>query len=135
MDIEKLRRKRQLNVQEQNALDKDGILNSATHWRGVGVPIGLQRFFKTKGIQPDTSIFLDYQQNFPGMGSDWGEVLTADGKFFSFEMDLSEDRTKIVELFEWADITETIEINESKPGTGATRGYLALEVLSELNQC
>jgi hypothetical protein len=50
-------------------------------------------------------------------------------------MDLSEDRTRMVELYEWAEITETIEINESKAGTGATRGYLALEVLKELNQC
>lgn len=135
MDIEKLKNKRQLNVQEQNAVQKEGILSEAIYWREVGVPLGLGNFLKSKGIEDSASILLNYQQNFPSMGTDWGEVLTANGKFFAFEMDLNADRSRLVELLEWTEFTDAIEISESKPGTGATWGYLALQALTELNQC
>ena len=55
--------------------------------------------------------------------------------FYEFELDLNKKRTELIELYVWGNKTESIEINKHKPGTGATWGYLALEVLSELNQC
>ena len=50
-------------------------------------------------------------------------------------MDLSKDRENLIELYIWKDITQEIEVNEHKPGIGKTWGYLAIDVLKEVNQC
>ena len=135
MDIEKLKKKRQLNVQEQNTLDKFRIYREASIWRNNGIPIGLKSALEEKGIDTDKCIFLHYAQDFPGVSTDEGTVLTPDGRFYEFEMDLNVNRTEVVEFYYWKDVTSKVDINEHKPGTGATWGFLALEVISELNQC
>lgn len=135
MDIEKLKNKRQLNVQEQNALDKHRIYLEANYWRNNGIPTGLKIALEEKGIDTDNSIYLQYEQDFPGVSTDEGTVLTSEGRFYEFEMDLNVKRTEVVEFYLWEDITSKVEINEHKPGTGSTWGFLALEVVSELNQC
>lgn len=135
MDIEKLKNKRQLNVQEQNALDKYRIYREASYWRNIGIPIGLKSALEEKGVDTDKSIYLQYEQDFPGVSTDEGTVLTPEGRFYEFEMDLNAKRTEVVEFYLWEEITSKVEINEHKPGTGSTWGFLALEVISELNQC
>lgn len=134
MDIEKLVNKRQLNVQEQNALDKHRIYQEASFWRSSGTPVGLNSALEEKGIDTSNSIYLQYQQDFPGVSTDEGIVLTPEGRFYEFEMDLNAKRTEVVEFFHWEDITSRVEVNEHKPGTGSTWGFLALEVISELNR-
>lgn len=133
MDIEKLKSKRQLNVQEQSAIKKDGILREATYWRERGIPKGLSDVLKSKGVDVEKCVLIDYEQDFPGCNTDEGTVVTKDGCFYEFEMDLDKHREKLVELYVWNEITADIEINGRKPGTGATQGYLVLEVLEELN--
>lgn len=135
MDIEKLKQKRQLNVQEQNALLKDKLLNEARYWRLNGIPAGLDCVLKSKGIDCRTSVFLEYEQDFPGCSTDEGIVLTNDNHFFEFDIDLSSDRKSLVEVYRFEDITEDYEISEHQPGTGATWGFLAIQVLSELSRC
>lgn len=135
MDIEKLKKKRQLNVQEKNILEKHRIFTEASYWRENGVPVALKAAIEQKGVNVDNSIFLQYEQDFPGVSTDEGTILTPDGEFFEFEMDLNDSRTKLVEFYVWENITSNVEINEHKPGTGSTWGFLALQVLSELNQC
>ena len=135
MDIEKLKNKRQLNVQEQNALDKYRIYREASYWRKSGIPFGLKSALEEKGIDTNKSIYLQYEQDFPGVSTDEGTVLTPEGRFYEFEMDLNAKRTEVVEFYLWEEITSKVEINEHKPGTGSTWGFLALEVISELNQC
>ena len=134
MDIEKLKKKRQLNVQEQNALDKHRIYQEASNWRNNGIPKGLKSALEEKGIDTDKSIFLHYEQDFPGVSTDEGTVLTPEGRFYEFEMDLNAKRTEVVELYLLEDITSKVEINKHKLGSGSTWGFLALEVISELNQ-
>jgi len=135
MDIEKLKNKRQLNVQEQNALDKYRIYREASYWRNSSIPVGLKSALEEKGIDTEKSIYLQYEQDFPGVNTDEGTVLTPEGRFYEFEMDLNTTRTEVVEFYLWEEITSRVEINEHKPGTGSTWGFLALEVISELNQC
>ena len=135
MDIEKLKTKRQLNVQEQNALDKHRIFEEAFYWRTNGIPVGLKKALERKGIDTDNCIYLQYEQDFHGVSTDEGTVLTPEGKFYEFEMDLNKDRTEVVEFYLWEEVTSKIEINKHKLGTGSTWGFLALEVISELNQC
>jgi len=133
MDTESLKNKRQLNVQEQNILLKDKIEAEAKFWRENGIPLGLISALTEKGIDIDTSIFLNYEQDFPGCSTDEGIVVTKDKRFFEFEMDLMEDRNSLSKLYVWKELTENTEINEHKPGTGATWGFLAIEVMTELN--
>ena len=135
MDIEKLKNKRQLNVQEQNALVKHGIASEAKFWRKHGVPTPLRKALEVKGIDIETSIFLDYEQDFPGLSTDEGTILTQDKEFFRFEIDLNKDRTKLIDFYLWENITTTVEVKKNKTGTGSTSGYLSLKVLSELNKC
>lgn len=135
MDIFKLKNKRQLNVQEQNALDKHRLFVEASYWRKNGIPVPLKEALEQKGVNTERSIFLRYEQDFPGISTDEGVVLTPDGEFFEFEMDLNDSRTKLIEFYHWGNITPKVEVNEHKPGTGATWGLLALQVLAELNQC
>jgi hypothetical protein len=134
VDIDKLSRKPQLNVQEQNALARHRIFTEASYWRQNGIPLGLQLALEEKGINTAQSIYLDYEQDFPGISTDEGIVLTPSGEFFEFEMDLDSSRTKLVEFWTWKNITPEIEINGHKAGTGATWGFLALQVLDELNR-
>lgn len=135
MDIERLKKKRQLNVQGQNALLKDKLLNEALYWRKNEIPIGLESILESKGIDSRTSIFLEYEQTIPGCSTDEGIVLTVDNHFFEFDIDLSSDRESLVEVYRFEDITEDYEISEHQPGTGATWGFLAIQVLSDLNRC
>ncbi len=133
MNIDRLKKKRQKNVQEQNTLKKHTIYNEAIFWKKNTVPNVLRKLLITKGINTDLGIFLNYEQDYPGISTDEGIVLTVDRKFFKFEMDLNTDRTKLVEFYSLKDITADIEIIKSKKGTGATWGWLALEVLDEIN--
>ncbi|WP_300433025.1 hypothetical protein [uncultured Thalassolituus sp.] len=135
MDIEYLKKKRQLNVQEQNALEKHRIYQEASYWRKNGIPKGLTIALEEKGVDTAKSILLQYEQDFPGVSTDEGIILTPDARFYEFEMDLDENRSKVIELYLWDDVTSKVEINEHKPGTGSTWGFLALEVLHELNRC
>jgi hypothetical protein len=70
MDIDKLKNQHQLNVQEQNALDKHRICREALYWRKNGIPIALNNALKEKGINTELSIYLRYEQNFPGVSTD-----------------------------------------------------------------
>ena len=132
--IKKLKSKRQLSVQEQNTLLKHSILTEALYWRTNSIPSGLQVALKSEGVDTEKSIYFQYDQDLPGVCSDQGVVLTQNGEFYKFEVDLNKDRTQLIEFSRWENITSGTEIAEHKPGIGATWGLLALQVLAELNQ-
>ena len=133
MNIEQLKKKKQLNVQEQNALKEEQILKEAEYWRKTPLPLALQKFFQEYGIDVQNAILVDYSQDFPGCSTDEGIILTSEKRFFKFELDFIKDKKKIREVYVWKEITDEIEISGSKPGIGTTWGYLALKVLNELN--
>lgn len=135
MDIEKLKKKRQLNVEEQNAVMKHGILREALYWRNNGIPLGLRTALESKGINTEKSIYLNYDQDFPGVSTDEGTVITPNGEFYKFKVDLGNSRSELVEFYSWENITVNTEIQEHRAGTGATWGFMALQVLAKLNQC
>jgi len=58
MGIEKLKKKRQLNVQEQNALEEYRIFSEASYWRENGLPDGLIKVLIDKNINKDRCDFL-----------------------------------------------------------------------------
>lgn len=128
MDIEKLKRKRQKNVQEQNALLKHGIKQEAIA-NPIFYPV-VKAFLRSKGINLRSAIIYDCEANYPGMPTYFGRVATKDARFFEFEVDVSPDGTIVDSL--WQETTHQIEVNPHKPGIGKTEGYLVLEVLKEV---
>lgn len=133
MNVEKLKGQRQHNVQQQNALSKHKIYTEARYWREKGLPEALVKTFRQFEINPARCIVLDYEQDFPGCCSDEGIVLTEQGEFFQFEIDLNAERSNVLSLELWDNITEEIEVKKQIRSTGASWGFLALEVLKELN--
>lgn len=123
---------KQKNVQQQNIGQKQKIYNEAKYWREHGIAKVISEFLATHNIKADTAILLDYICD-NGYGTDEGMIVTTDGKFYVFDMQLNTERTEITTIHLFEDITETIEINEHKKGTGKTLGYLALEVVKEIN--
>ncbi|WP_375562032.1 hypothetical protein ACE193_05650 [Bernardetia sp. OM2101] len=89
---------KRLNVQEQNAITKDNILSEAKYWRENGIPLALHKILLEKEINPKTTLFLDYEQDFHGMNTDEGIIVTAEKKFISFSMDLNKDKTELMFL-------------------------------------
>jgi len=133
-NIEKLKNQRRLNVQEQGAVKKDSILKEAKYWRDNGVPEPLNKVFTANGIEIEKSIILEYEQDYPGISTDEGLILTEEGKFYEFDADLNKDRTELIELFSFVDVSDKFEIKEHKKGIGKTYGFVAMEVLNELNK-
>ena len=131
---EKLKKRSWLNVQEQLIVKRDAILNEAKYWRQKGIPLPLEIVFKENGINIKECILLDYEQNFPGSSTDEGIVLTSKGHFYEFEADLNFDKSELIELYSFIDVTKKYEISAHKKGIGKTYGFLAIEVLQELNR-
>lgn len=135
-DISVLKKARQKNVQEQNALEKERITQCALSFRENGVlPQALRECFEQQGIDIKRSILIWHDtMPFGGPTEAYrGEWLTPDKRFFSYEIYLDPKDKYVTEIDIWEEISEQVEVSEHKPGTGKTSGWLAIEVLSELN--
>ncbi|WP_020531063.1 hypothetical protein [Flexithrix dorotheae] len=144
-DIERLKRKSHLNVQEQIFLRKIRIKTTAEYWRKKGVPKCFSDFLAQKGINTEKMMVFayneddDYQFSYNDFNenesrySDYGTILTEDKIFFDFEVEFNRDRTLLVKLNYLNDVTSNYEISQHKKGIGKTDGFLALEVLDEIN--
>lgn len=135
-EIEVLKKKRQKNVQEQNAMDKHQIMECARDFRNNKcLPNALIDYFEEQGVDTNLSVLL-WHDRMPcgGMTVPYrGEWLTPDFKFYSYEIFLDKSDSFVSDVDEWKDITEQVEINEHKPGTGKTYGFMCIEVLNEIN--
>ena len=132
MVTEKLKRKRALNVQEQNALCRYRIMQEAMYWRECGVPAPIQSIFADLGLLTQHGIFLNYTQNEWICSTDEGYFMAHNGRIYAFDADLNAEKTILQTLYACTDVTEQFEVNARKPGSGATWAYLALQVLHEL---
>ena len=133
-EIDKLRNQKQLNVQQQLAIKKETLLSESSYWRTYGIPLPLQLMLKEKGIDIAKSIIFDYEQDYPGLSTDDGIILTPRGEFYEFEADLNPERTKLIELYSFTNVSEKFEISDKKKGIGKTKGFLVMEILKELNK-
>ena len=137
-DIEKLRRRRDyhdsLNVQQQTALTQSDIRREASWWRNNPITPAILAALSQRGFDVDTGILIDVCDRELG-GDDCadGTFITNAERFIEFSIELSLDGTELIAIHECRDVTESLEICGTKPGIGATRPFLALEVLRELN--
>lgn len=135
MDIERLKRKRQKNVQEQNQLSKERLRNEAIYYRQhlEAVPSALVRYAEQQGIDWGRTIIFGLGINEPGTSTVFGRLVTQDQKFIEFDMDLTDDFQHITDLYQWQDITSEQNFSLHNRGTGIGKGALALAVQAELN--
>ena len=133
MNPEDLRRKRQLNVQEQNALRKQAIVeftcqmcdpNGTYAW--LAHLLVSKTALTTRGVLVDVGSTPEQEGEFVS-----GLWLSEGQRFFEFEVMLpwQNEANPIVER--WEEVTQQTETSEHVPGTGKTSGFLALEILRE----
>lgn len=126
-----MREPRQLNVQQQNERVLRSLRSEARYWRTHPVPEALQACAHEHGVDLSMAIVLDLEIGFPGMPHLFGELLTPDGRFIRFEIDVDEGR---IDVNQWRDVTAEQNLGENNRGTGVGRGALALRLLHELNR-
>ncbi|TBU72000.1 hypothetical protein DNK06_23015 [Pseudomonas daroniae] len=132
MDISRLLRKRQLNVQEQNALAEHRIYLTANYWQDNELPRALFEYGKKKNLSWNQSIILQLEIDFPGMPRLIGTILTDKGRFVDFELDTDETHTELNSVDLWDDITDLQNFSTHNKGKGVGYGALALSVHSKL---
>jgi hypothetical protein len=125
----------QRNVQQQNDLAFHEMLAAAEHFRARGIPVGARDFLTRQGIDLDTSVIVAASDGFIlgfsfGLG---GILLTADRRFFSFELELNAALTDVVFVHEFADVTAQQNVSSNNKGTGVGFGALAIAVLQALS--
>ncbi|QXH53628.1 hypothetical protein KSS94_11130 [Pseudomonas fakonensis] len=132
MDINRLLKKRQLNVQEQNALTAHFITSSAKAWREQGIPACLAQYAESQGVCWSGSIVLTLDVDFPGMARLAGRLLTQNERFIDFELDTDITHHTLLAVEQWEDVSAEQDLSLSKRGTGKGYGAIALEVRRRL---
>lgn len=133
LDIPQLRKKRQFNVQEQNALRKHSILNTALAFQANKEP-WINTALKLHHLNPDAGILVESSSVICGTGIEIATALwfTTAHIFYELEAIITVHTYELVELERFTNVTTQIPINCHEKGTGKSLGCLALEVLIEL---
>ena len=132
MDISRLLKKRQLNVQEQNAIAEYKLLSIAKYWQEHQIPRALLSCGEERGVSWTKAIVLELGIDYPGMPSLFGRILSSTDRFIEFELETDSTHEKILSIEQWDDITENINFSEHNKGSGAGYGAIALKVKKQL---
>lgn len=137
MEINVPHKKRQLNVQEQNAFAQQAIQRSAVWFRThlSEVPWPIREFLVAHEIDLASDVDVDFE-DMSSLGLEGvyrGLVVKADAQFWRWELSLDESRTSIESIGAWDDVTGQHVPNEHAPGIGKNFAFLCLEVLAKLN--
>lgn len=118
-------------MQEQNALTKHAIQREASYWRAHNLTRLLTPFCIEKNIDINRVLLIDLHSCYQYPQQYEGILLTAEQRFYQIEVELDAAETKILTIYNWQDVTENITVNAHQRGTGASWGWLALEVWRE----
>ncbi|MGE8405666.1 MAG: hypothetical protein ACN6QH_01315 [Pseudomonas sp.] len=132
MDIDRLLKKRQLNVQEQIAIVANEIALTANFWRDRGIPISLAKYAEHHGICWSKTIILKLDVDFPGMPRLFGLLLTQTERFIAFELDTDIAHRQLETVDRWEDVSAQQDYSVSKKGLKKGYAAIALEVRREL---
>lgn len=137
MDLERIRRKRQKNVQEQALLLREGLQLTAEYYRKQPdkVPRVLLQHPQAQGIDWSRTIVVDLHiEQYGGHGVS-GLLLTQDCRFIEFDLDTNEDCSELDAegRNHWHDVTEQTSTSRQHRGTGVSDGAWALEIQRQLN--
>ncbi|WP_144392103.1 hypothetical protein [Pleionea sediminis] len=135
MDIEKLKRKRQKNVQEQNALKKHYMRELAIDFRESPEEyIWLRNVLTQNSLDVNQGILISLsgcleQGPVEECSAVW---ISSDSRFYELIVILKYGTQEIDEIESVTEITDSIEINAHQRGTGKSFGQLAIELIREL---
>jgi hypothetical protein len=125
-----------LSVQQQNDLTRSAIRSAALSFRANKDSKYPWLFseLKKRGLDPATGILAQLEQVPEQFGEEFGGLwLTAAGESIRFAILVPRSDAAAVEIETWQNETAQVEINAHLPGTGKSFGWLALDVLRELN--
>ena len=125
---------KQYSVQQQNTLTIATIKQTAVWWRARPLPDALCQCAASHGVALDAAIMLNLQLAYPGMPSVYGKLLSADGHFIHFEMDLDDDLRPLPGSVAWDDISARYDLAAHKRGKCVRYGELCRQVLQEWNR-
>ena len=123
--------KKRMNTRELVAANEQQIISDTEKMRSEELPLGLEQYLVSKGIDTRRAVLMDYGSCF-GQGCEiyLGKVLSTDKQFYEFSVDLSLDGSfQDNGNQEWIDCTETTDTSSRVRGIGASHGFLALKVL------
>ena len=132
MKIEELGRKRQLDVQEQNALSKDKISGYTRQLQDTDGPLAwLRRLTARMSGEPSLGVLV-YVGFVPEQDGEFvsGLWLSEQGKFYKFEATLPRHVAEGPRLEVWEDVTAETDTSLHVPGRGKSVAALALELLN-----
>ncbi len=132
-DIERLSKKRQRNVQEQNRLSEYGLRTEASYWRTHPLPKALHDAGLTRGIDCANSIIIELTYDLPWMPDTlMGTLLSQEEKFIEFEIETDQQYQVIKSIYAWLDVTAQTNVCAQNRGTGKSAGAMALEIRRQL---
>lgn len=137
MDLERIRRKRQKNVQEQALLRRESLLREARYYRAhpEQVPLALKAYADAQGVDWSQAIILELHVNIGGGYWVEGELLTQDKCFIRFDLSTDEHHTTLdgPEHAIWRDESSERCTSRQVRGIGISNGAWALEIQALLN--
>ena len=131
MDIERLRARRQLDVQAQNALSKVRMAEFARPFRNGDPGLDwVRQILIREGIDPNDGLLAEASSVPCGGGDESADAtwVSHRGQVYAIEATISR-QTGRVELDEMVDVTDQLG-PARKPGTGKSLGLLALELMT-----
>jgi hypothetical protein len=132
MEIDRLLKRRQLNVQEQNAVTAHRLTETARFWRDAAIPVALARFGERQGIDWSETVVLDLEVDFPGMPRLYGLILDQTERFIAFQIDTDSDHQHVEFVSRWEDVSAHQNHTVSQRGTGKGFAVIALQVRREV---
>lgn len=132
MEIDRLLKKRQLNVQEQNTVTAHRLKETARFWRDTNIPEALTRFGERQGVDWSETVVLDLEVDFPGMPRLYGLILDQAERFIAFQIDTDSDHQHVEFVSQWEDVSAHQNYSASERGTGKGFAVLALQVRREV---
>lgn len=137
MDLERIRRKRQKNVQEQGLLRRESLLREARHYRAhpERIPLALKAYADAQGIDWSQAIILELHVNVCGGYWVEGELLTQDKRFIHFDLSTDAHHATLdgPEYAIWRDESDERCTSRRVRGTGVSDGAWALDIQTLLN--
>lgn len=132
MEIDRLLKRRQLNVQEQNAVTAHRLTETARFWRDAAIPVALARFGERQGIDWSETVVLDLEVDFPGMPRLYGLILDQTERFIAFQIDTDSDHQHVEFVSQWENVSAHQNHTVSQRGTGKGFAVIALQVRREV---
>lgn len=132
------RRQRQLNVQQQNALLKQGMADTVRAFRNRQPDqeqyLWLLELLAHAGLHPDEGILLSHVSIPSGCNEAFTYVswLTKTARFFQLNGVIDTSKNEIVEIESVKDVSDKIIVSAHVKGIGKSWGQLAMELLDEI---